>query len=130
MGKGLSLQGYSKTLIQLIYDIKNKADLYTVAARNLSGDNKDLLMRIASEHNKTAHNLESICRDMFCHCNTPYKMAYENMVTIKDLIALETQDALHLSHMAKTAPNKLLFDAYTSMAQKATNHGYLLLLIL
>jgi len=129
MGR-LSLTGYNITLKTLIEEKHNMADMYNIVMHDLSGDKKELLMRLASRERESALLLTEEYKALFCAVPDLSPIQRDSSITLNDLIRLEADNALLLSRMSKNAPNSRLSQLYASMAEKATNNGYLLLLIL
>jgi len=130
MGGRLSFSGYNITLKNLIEEKYYMSELYKGAMHDLTGDKRELLFRLASEESESVQELTHIYKTFFISMPETDLPQTISKVSIKDLVRYEADNALHFSHMANTAPCKHLSALYKAMAQKATNHGYLLLLIL
>ncbi len=124
----LSLTGYNIILESLIQQKPKLAEGYTLAAHDLTGDKKELLLHLSQEEAESAKKLQDIYVKLFGEAPKTNNATKE--VEIKKLIRCEADNAALFSHLAKNAPTKELMILYKELAQKATNHGYMLLLIL
>lgn len=128
MGGRLSMTGYNSTLLQLIQERHQMADMYIGASHSVKGEKKDLLLRLSQQERENIHRLESIYKELFC--TLPHSAtALPIQTSINEMIMLETKSAIHLAHMSKSAPTKQLFILYKTMMQQSIQNGYMLLLL-
>ncbi len=121
---------YYITLEKLISEKHHMANLYTVAARRLDGDKKEVLLRLANEEYESEAKLTNEYVRLFAAKPVPSVQEADEDITITELVRLTADCALHFSHMYKSAPNKRIADILKDSVQKNINQGYLLLLIL
>ncbi len=124
----LSLTGYNIMLENLISQKIQMSECYTLSAHDKTGDKRELLLQLSLEEAESAKRLRSIYVKLFDKMPNIKNDIKET--DINDLIRWEADSAALFLHLAKNAPVKELMILYKDLAQKATNHGYMLLLIL
>lgn len=118
---------YNITLKNLIDEKHRTAYLYTAAARKLSGDKRELMLRLAGEEQETEEKLKKEYIRLFSYMPDEEKINPEE-ASVKELAAMAVSSAVHLSHMCLSAPDKKIADLLKESAEKSLNQGYLLLL--